>query len=155
SRPGYGEVIGVPEALWIWYGTDQAEATRVLTSSAVTEAQRAHKGEIYRQVLSLLLAGRRPAYYLNGDGAALAPLTHRYLRLLAGARIISPPLRDAALVARPHFQKQLPPLPAISYVGGKATDRMRDELVSLLRLPDLYALDRLDLTGYGTIDTAA
>ncbi len=25
SRPGYGEIIGVPEALWRWYGTDPAE----------------------------------------------------------------------------------------------------------------------------------
>src|SRR5206468_2880108 len=37
----------------------------------------------------------------------------------------------------------------------KATDRLRAELMTLLHLPDLYALDRLDLTGYGTIDTAA
>ncbi len=27
SMPGYGEVIGVPEALWIWFGTDYTEAT--------------------------------------------------------------------------------------------------------------------------------
>ena len=26
SRPGYGEIIGVPEALWVWYGTDLDEA---------------------------------------------------------------------------------------------------------------------------------
>jgi membrane peptidoglycan carboxypeptidase len=30
SRAGYGEVIGVPDALWRWYGTDLAEADRVL-----------------------------------------------------------------------------------------------------------------------------
>ena len=52
SRPGYGEVIGLPEALWIWYGTDLAEATGILTSPAVTKAQRTRKGEIYRQVLA-------------------------------------------------------------------------------------------------------
>jgi membrane peptidoglycan carboxypeptidase len=32
SRPGYGEVIGVPEALWLWYGTELAQANRVLTA---------------------------------------------------------------------------------------------------------------------------
>ncbi len=30
SMPGYGEIIGVPEALWVWFGTDLAEATKVL-----------------------------------------------------------------------------------------------------------------------------
>ena len=77
SRPGYGEIIGVPEALWVWYGTDLAEANRVLTAPATTKAQWARKGEVYRQVLGLLLANRRPAYYLNGGGAALARLDRR------------------------------------------------------------------------------
>jgi len=153
SRPGYGEVIGVPEALWIWYGTDPAEATQVLTSPATTKSQRARKGEVYRQVLSLLLAGRRPAYYLSGDGEALAALTNSYLRLLADAGIINWQLRNAALAARLHFQTKLPPSAAVSNIGNKATDRLRTELVSLLHLPDFYALDRLDLTGYGTVDT--
>jgi hypothetical protein len=63
ARPGYGEVIGVPEALWIWYCTDLAEANRVLTTPATTKAQIARKGEVYRQVLELLLAGRAdPAF---------------------------------------------------------------------------------------------
>jgi membrane peptidoglycan carboxypeptidase len=155
SRPGYGEVVGVPEALWIWYSTDLAEANRVLTTQAATKAQLARKGEIYRQVLALLLAGRRPAYYLNGDGTALAALTDSYLRLLAGAGIIDPDLRNAALRAKLHFRAELPPSPAASFVGNKATDRLRAELVSLLHLPDLYALDRLDLTGYATVDPAA
>jgi membrane peptidoglycan carboxypeptidase len=155
SRPGYGEIIGVPEALWIWYGTDLPEANRVLNTPARTKAQIARKGEIYRQVLGLLLAGRRPARYLNGDGTALAALTDSYLRLLAGAGVIDPALRNAALAAKLHFRAQLPPPATASFVGSKATDRLRAELVSLLHVPDLYALDRLDLSGYGTIDTAA
>ena len=155
SRPGYGEIIGVPEALWVCYGTDLAEANRVLAAPATTKAQLARKGEIYRQVLGLLLANRRPAYYLNGDGAALAALIDGYLRLLAGAGIIDPALRDAALAAKLHFRTQLPPPAAVSFVGSKATDRLRAELMTLLDLPDLYALDRLDVAAYGTVDTAA
>ncbi len=155
SWPGYGEVIGVPEALWIWYGTDPAEAEGVLTTPALTKAELARKGEVYRQVLSLLLAGRRPAYYLNRDGTALAALSESYLRLLAAAGVIDPELRDSALAAELHFRTQLLPGVAAWFVGNKATDRLRNELVSRLHLPDLYALDRLDLTGYGTIDTPA
>ena len=33
SYPGYGEVIGLPEAMWIWYGTDFAEADSLLDSA--------------------------------------------------------------------------------------------------------------------------
>ena len=155
SRPGYGEIIGVPEALWLWYGTDLVEANRVLTAPATTPAQLTRKAEVFRQVLSLLLAGRRPAYYLIEHHAALAALTDSYLRLLAAAGIIDAGLRDAALHAELHFRAELPPSAAMSFVGNKATDRLRDKLVSLLHLPDLYALDRLDLIGYATVDTAS
>lgn len=155
SRPGYGEIIGVPEALWFWYGTDLAAANQVLAEPATTKAQIARKGEIYRQALSLLLAGRRPAYYLIKNRQALGRLTDNYLRRLAEAGVISIELRDAALRAQLRFRDELPPTARMSFIGNKATDRLRAKLVSLLHLPDLYALDRLDLTGYGTIDTPA
>ena len=154
SRPGYGEIIGVPEALWLWYGTELAEANRVLTAPATTNAQLARKAEVFRQVLSLLLAGRRPAYYLIEHHGALAAMTDNYLRLLAAAGIIDAGLRDAALHTELRFRADIP-LPGMYFVGNKATDRIRAKLVSLLHLPDLYALDRLDLTGYATVDTPA
>ena len=58
--------------MWRWYGTDLDEADQVLTVPAATPAELARKGEIYRQVLSLLLAGRRPAYYLTVDPRRLS-----------------------------------------------------------------------------------
>ncbi len=155
SRPGYGEIIGVPEALWRWYGTDLADASWVLTRPASAPAELARKGEIYRQVLSLLLAGRRPGYYLTSDHDALERLTDRYLRLLADAGVIDPALRDAALAAHLEFRNDVPLPAAQIYVGDKATEQLRDQLVTLLHLPDFYALDRLDLSGWSTIDTAA
>jgi membrane peptidoglycan carboxypeptidase len=155
SRAGFGEIIGVPEALWRWYGTDIADADWILTRPAATPAELARKGEIYRQVLSLLLAGRRPGYYLLADHSALERLTDRYLRLLAEAGVIDPALRDAALASRLEFRNDVPLPAAQIYVGNKATDELRDRLVSLLHLPDLYALDRLDLSGWASIDTAA
>ena len=155
SRPGYGEIIGVSEALWLWYGTELAEANRVLTTPATTKAEIARKGEVYRQVLSLLLASRRPAYFLIEHHDALDALTDNYLRLLAAAGIIDAGLRDAALHTELHFRAEIAPPPAISFVGNKATDQIRAKLVSLLHLTDFYALDRLDLTGYATVDTPA
>ena len=155
SRAGYGEVIGVPDALWRWYGTDLAEADRVLTAPATTSAELARKGEVYRQTLSLLLAGRRPGYYLIANHQALESLTDRYLHLLADASVIDPALGDAALRAPLTFRNDTPPPAVVSFVGNKAAERLRDRLVTVLHLPDLYALDRLDLSGWSTIDAAA
>ncbi len=154
SRPGYGEIIGLPEALWHWYGTDLDEADQVLSWPAATPVQLARKGEIYRQVLSLLLAGRRPAYYLGANHAALAALTDRYLRVLTEGGVIDPRLRDAALAAPLGFRAERPSAAAQSFVANQATDQLSDELVSRLHLPNLYALDRLDLSGWASIDTA-
>jgi len=152
SRPGYGEIIGLPEALWVWYGTDLAEANRLLASPGDTPVLLRRKGEVYRQLLALLLAGRRPSYYLGGGGAALSALTDSYLRLMAGAGIINPALRDAALAATLRVRDELPAPQSAAFAANKATDRLRAELVSMLHVPDLYTLDRIDLTAYGTID---
>ncbi|HTZ37397.1 MAG TPA: transglycosylase domain-containing protein [Stellaceae bacterium] len=155
SMPGYGEVIGVPEALWVWFGTDAAEAAAILDGTPRNAAEWARKGQVYREVLSLILSERRPSYYLLANRAALSTLTDKYLRALSDSGVIEPPLRDAALAAELHFRTQPPPLSAVSFVREKATEDIRDKLVSLLKLPDLYSLDRLDLTAQTTIDTAA
>ena len=121
SMPGYGEVIGVPEALWVWFGTDYDEATKILNTAPRNPAELARKGLVYRQVLSLLLSGRRPSYYLVSNREALAVLTDKYLRLLCDAGVINPALRDAALHSKLHFRTEPPPITAVSYVGQKAT----------------------------------
>src|SRR5215469_4931220 len=60
SFPGYGEVIGLPEALWVWYGTNYNEAARVLNETPRNPAEWARKGKVYREALSLILSERRP-----------------------------------------------------------------------------------------------
>ncbi len=151
SRPGYGEVIGVPEALSVWYGTDPAEASAVLTQPQVSPRQ----GVVYREVLSLILAGQRPAYYLLQNRPALEFLTDAYLLELARVGIISPGLRDAALAARLPFTNAVPPPPEISYTSHKATNWLKTDLLSMLHVPNIWSLDRYDLTAYSTIDEAA
>ena len=155
SMPGYGEVIGVPEALWIWFGTDYDAASKILDARPRNAAEQARQGLVYRQVLSLLLSERRPSYYLTQGREALAALTNRYLHMLCDAGIITPALRDAALRARLQFRTAPPPLTAVSYVRQKATEDVRNKLVGMLGLSDLYGLDRLDLSIETAVDTAA
>jgi membrane peptidoglycan carboxypeptidase len=151
SRPGYGEVIGIPEALWVWYGTDITDANQALTQPVVT----ARQAIIFRELLSLVLAGQRPAYYLIQDRAALERLTDAYLHQLATVGVISPELRDAALATQLPFSPAVPPQPQVSPAGNKATMWLQTELLSLLHVQDMWSLVRYDLSAYSTIDEAA
>jgi len=155
SMPGYGEIIGIPEALWVWFGTDYAEATKILNATPRNAAELARKGEVYRQVLTLLLSERRPSYYLITNRDALAELTDQYLGILCDFGVIDPALRDAALDTDLRFRTAPPSIRAVSFVHRKATEDVRNKLVSLLKLPDLYSLDRLDLSARTSVDTAA
>ncbi|HYZ23834.1 MAG TPA: transglycosylase domain-containing protein [Rhodopila sp.] len=155
SRPGFGEIIGIGDALSAWFGTDLAEANRVLSDPAATPSALARKGQIYREVLGLLLAERRPAYYLQTDLGALAALTNRYLDWLATANVIDVRLRDAARAARFHVTPEPAATSSACCVVEKGTDALRAELLRTLNVASLYDLDRLDLTGVSTIDLPA
>lgn len=128
----------------------------------------AARGLAYRQVLSLVLAQRRPTYYLLQDRDALASLTDSYLRILAEAGVIDGELRDAALAAghpeltgsgelggRPIAPRALRASPPASSAETKTAVSIRSQLVSLLDRNDLYELDRLDLRVASSIDSAA
>jgi membrane peptidoglycan carboxypeptidase len=155
SRPAYGEIIGLPEGLWAWYGTETEETARVLNAPAETDAALARKGEVYRQVLSMLLAQRRPSYYLAGNREALGVLTNQYLGYLYDAGVIDALLRDAATKAELRVLPEPPAPDPVSFAGRKAADTLRTRLLSLLRVPNFYSLDRLDLTAETTLDAAA
>jgi membrane peptidoglycan carboxypeptidase len=155
SRPGYGEVIGVGDGLAAWYGTDFAEANHALATPAPADVPLQRRAEIYKQVLSLLIAERRPSWYLNAGRSDLESLTNGYLRRLAAAEVIEPRLRDAAIAAKLHFAIAPPPPPTSSFIERKAVDALRGELMAALGASDLYSLDRLDLAAASTIDGAA
>jgi membrane peptidoglycan carboxypeptidase len=99
------------------------------------------------------LAHRRPSLYLQNHSAALTRQTDHYLYLVTQAGLISPALRDAALRIMPlPVRQSAPPQPSISFVDRKAANVVRQHLASLLDVPELYALDRLDLEVQSTLD---
>lgn len=155
SRPGYGEVIGLGDGLWAWYGTDFARANRILAAPSHDIVVRPEKARIYKQVVSLLLAQRRPSYFLLQDHKALEEITDRYLWLLARVGVIDADLRDAALAAPLVIRREVPSSAPVSFVGRKAANAIRRELLTTLKVPNFYSLDRLDLDVSTTIDTGA
>ncbi|WP_029013938.1 transglycosylase domain-containing protein [Niveispirillum irakense] len=153
ARPGVGEVNGLGDGLWAWYGTDFNSANLILRTPPRTETELQAQAVIYKQVLSLLLAQRRPTAYLNGNGRkALNDLANAHLTLLERAGVVNPALADAARYFPLRFRDQPPAIPEPSFVEQKATNAIRSRLLGMLGVPSLYALDRLDLTVDTTLD---
>jgi membrane peptidoglycan carboxypeptidase len=150
AAPGHGEVNGLGDGLHVWFGADVDRVNRRL--AADTTAREA-QGLAYRQVLSLLLSTRSPTRYLaqSGGPAALHDLTDQYLRLLARDGVISPELRDAALQASVTIRGSAP-ASSLPFVDRKAASAIRTDLLGLLDVPSLTALDRYDLSARTTFD---
>jgi membrane peptidoglycan carboxypeptidase len=149
AAPGYGEVLGLGDGLWAWYGMPFEEANRLL--AAHTAPSDPALAQAYKRALSLLLATRRPYHYLVEDPDALDEFTDAYLRVLARSGVIDSGLRDAALAQPLQFRTVSPP-PPVDWSERKGANLVRARLASLLTVPALYDLDRLDLTARTTLD---
>ena len=153
AKPGYGEVNGIGDGMWVWYGRDFGEINLALQGNLDKPAS----ALAYKQALSLFIAQRRPSYYLDQGAADLEQLTNSHLRLLAQAGIISLSLRDAALQVKlqPLGKAGNPTAASNSFVNRKASNAVRNQLSGLLGDTRLYSLDRLDLTVTSTLDAQA
>jgi membrane peptidoglycan carboxypeptidase len=157
ASPGYGDVQGLGDGLWAWYGADISKIDPLLRApeASLGPAQMRMRARAYRETLSLLLALRSPHVYLVEDPKTLETQTDRYLRALAQNGIISVRLRDLALRERIVPLKRAPAQPAVNYVENKAPNSIRMALLPLLGLNNTYDLDRLDLTVQTTVDQSA
>ena len=149
---GYGEVNGIGDGLWAVYGADFHAINKMLCYGC--RADDAEKAKAYKQILSLFIAQRRPSYYLSQNRKALESLTNDYLHMLGRAQVITPAMRDRALAVKLEGRKSSPELPPVSFVGRKAANAIRRQLSGLLSVPQLYELDRLDLSVQSTLNGA-
>lgn len=147
AAPPRGEVIGLGDALSIWYGADFERTNEILRTA--TDPGSPHdletRARAYKRALSLVLSAGRPSYYLIQDPKALAARTDTYLRLLADAGAIPPDLRDAALATELDLRRRGADAVPLAAEERKSAGAVRARLVALLGLSDYYALDRLDL----------
>jgi membrane peptidoglycan carboxypeptidase len=153
AKPGYGEVNGIGDGMWVWYGRDFNEINRLLSG----KMDQPGSALAFKEALSLLIAQRRPSYYLGAGDADLETLANSHLRVLAQAGIITPALRDAALKVRLHpaAGNGLADTPDMSFVERKASNSVRNHLANLLGDNRMYNLDRLDLNVVSTLDARA
>ncbi|MBC2678629.1 transglycosylase domain-containing protein [Pseudomonas baltica] len=148
--PGHGEVHGMAEGLRVWYGADFEQVNRALASTTTDPASEAARGLALRQVLSLMIAQRRPSYFLNKGHDDLAELTDSHIRLLAANGIVDPTLATAALASQVMYRDWVQEPTWQPNESNKGISVARNRLSSMLDRP-LYDLDRLDLSATTTL----
>lgn len=148
--PGHGEVHGMAEGLRVWYGADFNQANQRLASTQTDPQSLAEKGLALREMLSLMIAQRRPSHYLTKGHDELASLTDSHIRLLAQNGVIDAPLSAAALASKVTY-RDWATQPTIQPIEtNKGISVARSRLGGLLNRP-LYDLDRLDLSATSTL----
>lgn len=152
--PGYGEIIGLGDGLWAWYGAEFDAVNQSLTRRlhGPDDPHAPAWGTAFKQVLSLFIAQRRPTLYLIENLGALEGLTDRYIGLLQTHGIITPAERDAALHSHLRLRRSVPRQYEGSFLERKTAHILRLRLLSLLDIPQLYQLDRIDMSATSSID---
>ena len=143
AAPRHGEVHGLADGLWVWFGTDLDRARFLLNPGAGLNENQTERGQILRQVVALMVAHRRPSWYLAQGRNDLDVTTDAYLRLLATEGIIDAGWRDAALGQRLAFRDMAIDPPLLPTHHGKGSTVARSRLAAWLGT-SLNSLDRLD-----------
>ena len=151
ARPDWGEINGIGDGLWAWCGIELAEAIKAMNGGDGPD-NLSRKAEVFKHSLALILAERRPAYYLMGNHLALEQLVAATLDRLVRNGVVTPELNDAATAIPLHFLPNPPILQQNSFIAQKASNAIRRFLLNSFGLDNLYELDRLDLTVGSTLD---
>jgi len=148
AAPGFGEVYGLGEGLHAWFGMD-LDDIRAAFSTSGSDDERAR---VFKHTLALLCATRAPSYYLMTNRQALEDRVAFYVRQLTATGLISKDFANRVRSVPLNFLSRAPaPAPA-PFVEHKATNAIRARLMQMLEVPDLYSLDRLDLTTQTTLN---
>lgn len=123
ASSGYGEVHGLGDGLWAWYGVDFDFLNHCLAEE--NELRPADRALAYKQVLSLFLAHRLPSYYLVEDQDALKSWTDQYVAVLFNTGVISELMRDNMLKTELHPLQRAPMQPDMAFIERKAVDDIR------------------------------
>ncbi|MFQ3787617.1 transglycosylase domain-containing protein [Halomonas sp. A29] len=150
AAPGYGEVHGIGDGLWAWFGADFNTFNRRLSIGFDEVDSPAEQGLALRQVVALMIAQRRPSWYLAGGRRSLEGLTDSYLRLLLQEGVVSDSLAQAALGQRLTFRDYTETPFSLRIEPDKAVQVARQRLGGMLGM-SLYDLDRLDLSARTTL----
>jgi membrane peptidoglycan carboxypeptidase len=151
AAPRHGEVHGLGDGLWVWFGTDFEHARASLSSTGGAAQNLTARGSVLRQAVALMIAHRRPSWYLAQGRQDLDRATDSHLHLLTEAGIIDAASRDAALRQTLVFRDMVKNPPLQPSTASKGTTAVRTRLAGLLGT-SLYSLDRLDAQASTTLN---
>jgi membrane peptidoglycan carboxypeptidase len=148
AAPGYGEIHGLGEGLFAWFGMQLAEVAETLKASGMTPA----KLRAYKHALALLISVRAPSVYLVEERASLEEKVDQFTRLMARAGIIDWDFAAALQETPIKFIPSAPLPPQPSSGKNKAANAIRTTLMESLGVYNVYDLNRLHLEVGSTID---
>jgi membrane peptidoglycan carboxypeptidase len=150
AAPGYGEINGLGDGFYAWFGIDLADVKAALATPGTAP----EKVRAYKHALALLIALRAPTTYLQRDRVALNDKVNEYGHRLARDGVIERELADALQATPLTFLDHAPVAPPLPFARKKAPNAIRTTLLQWLDVPSFYELDRLHLEAHGTIDIA-
>ncbi|UCD35926.1 MAG: transglycosylase domain-containing protein, partial [Nitrospiraceae bacterium] len=153
SVAGYGEVHGLGEGLWAWFGDDIRMISETLRDWDTSLEKQYRRAEAFKKVMALFLAVKAPTQYLVKNRPALLKRIAHFADLMEDEGEITKEFRDLLKAAPLLFRTgpvTMPPRPAPQ---RKGSDMIRNYLLKVLDLPGFYDLDRLDLTVQSTLDS--
>jgi membrane peptidoglycan carboxypeptidase len=148
AAPGYGEVYGLPQGLYQWFGMDIDDVSKDLNS---TDTNR-RKVSTFKKVLTLLCAIRAPSYYLMNNQTALEHRVLLYISLLEKEDIIAPAFAEQLRQMKIELMPQKAEMMPIAKPLKRAINTIRLDLMQALQIPSFYELNRLALEVDTSID---
>ena len=148
AAQGYGEVDGMGNGLYAWFGLQLADVNRILAEPGMSVA----KVEAYKHVLTLLCAVRAPSYYLYQNRAAVEARANHFLRLIEQTGLIDSEFARRVKQTPLRFLPRAPSPPIPSLPWQKASNAIRVNLLDVLGVQDFYDLNQFHLEVESTID---
>ena len=141
AAPGYGEIHGVGEGLYAWFGMRLSDVVAALTVPGRTP----EKVRAFKHILTLLISVRAPSVFLVEERGSLEEKVGQFTRLMARAGLIdwemAAELQDTPI----HFLPAAPLPPQPSSSRNKAANAIRMNMMDALGIANLYDLNRLHL----------
>ena len=147
ATSSYGEVNGMGEGLYAWFSASPVAVNQLLQQSAPYTDEH---GQALKQILALIIAQRRPSYYLLQGRNDLEQLINRHLNLMQQQQVLPTELAQKALSQKLQFSAAAAPLNG-QVADYKAVNLVRNRLAQLLDV-NLYQLDRFDLNSTTTLN---
>jgi membrane peptidoglycan carboxypeptidase len=148
AAPGYGEIHGLGEGLYAWFGMQLAEVVNALKIQGLAPA----KVRAFKHALTLLISVRAPTVFLVDERASLEEKVDQFTRLMARSGIIDWDFAAALQETPIKFIPAGPLPPQPSSVKNKAANAIRTTMMDALGVYNAYDLNRLHLQVRSTID---